>query len=75
MARPHAKVRKPTTADLAREIRVARSRRGMNQGEFAREIDVSQQTVSDGERGKRLRQLDVAHRLLAFLNIAPTAKK
>ena len=75
MARPRAKIRKQTTADLAREIRVARSRLGMSQGGFAREIGVSQQTVSDWERGKRLRQLGVALRLLRFLKIALTAKK
>ena len=75
MARPRVKTRKHTGADLAREIRAARSRLGMNQGMFAREIGVSQQTISDWEHGKRLRQLDVALRLLGFLDIAVTPKK
>ena len=53
---------------LAREIRQLRTRLKMNQALFAREIGgVSQQTVSDWEKGKRLRPLQTALRLVRLL--------
>jgi repressor LexA len=48
---------------LAEEIRQVRTRLGLTQGQFAERLGVSQQTVSDWEKGKRLRQIQVALRL------------
>lgn len=48
---------------LAGEIREVRTRQGLTQGQLAERIGVSQQTVSDWEKGKRLRQVQVALRL------------
>ena len=48
---------------LAAEIRQVRTRLDLTQGQFAERLGVSQQTVSDWEKGKRLRQIQVALRL------------
>lgn len=54
---------------LAAQIRTARSRMQLSQGEFANVIGgVSQQQISDWERGKGLRSMAVAIRLLRFLD-------
>lgn len=53
---------------LAQEIRAVRGELKLSQGGFAQHVGVSQQTVSDWERGKRLRQLEVAIRLSRFLD-------
>lgn len=55
---------------LAQQIRALRERLKLSQGGFARHVGVSQQTVSDWERGKRLRQIEVALRLSRFLEEA-----
>ena len=52
---------------LALRIRSLRERLKLSQGSFARHVGVSQQTVSDWESGKRLRQIEVALRLTRFL--------
>lgn len=52
---------------LARRIRSLRERLKLSQGSFARHVGMSQQTVSDWESGKRLRQIEVALRLTRFL--------
>jgi DNA-binding transcriptional regulator YiaG len=44
-----------TTAQLAKAIRSARLKSGLPQTEFARKLKISQQKLSDWERGKRLR--------------------
>jgi DNA-binding transcriptional regulator YiaG len=54
---------------LAAQIRTARSRMQLSQGEFADVIGgVSQQQISDWESGKGLRSMAVAIRLLRFLD-------
>ena len=58
------------TSALAREIRALRGQLKLSQGGFANYIGVSQQTISDWERGKRLRQIEVAIRLSRFLEQA-----
>lgn len=50
-------------AALAEEIRELRTRLDLTQGQFAERLGISQQTVSDWEKGKRLRQVQVALRL------------
>lgn len=50
-------------ATLAAEIRQTRVRLSLSQGQFAERLGISQQTVSDWEKGKRLRQVQVALRL------------
>ena len=50
-------------ATLAAEIRQVRKRLGLSQGQLAERLGVSQQTVSDWEKGIRLRQVLVALRL------------
>ena len=71
-----ARRNKGTTAKrpaLALQIRSLRERLKLSQGGFARHLGVSQQTVSDWERGKRLRQIEVALRLSRFLEEAGAA--
>jgi DNA-binding transcriptional regulator YiaG len=61
---------KPTARSitaLAAAIRRLRERLELSQGQFAREVGVSQQTVSDWEQGKRLRQFHVVLRLIRLL--------
>lgn len=71
MARRNKKPAAKTTRTLAAEIRQLRARLGLSQGQFAQAIGgVSQQTVSDWEKGKRLRQLEIALRLLRWLSPA-----
>lgn len=48
---------------LAAEIRQTRSRMSLSQEQLAERLGVTQQTVSDWEKGKRLRQVHVALRL------------
>jgi DNA-binding XRE family transcriptional regulator len=56
------------TVPLANAIRQLRAGLGLSQTQFARRIGgISQQTVSDWEKGKRLRQLQLAQRLFALL--------
>jgi len=50
-------------ATLAAEIRQTRSRMSLSQEQLAERLGVSQQTVSDWEKGKRLRHVHVALRL------------
>lgn len=50
-------------AILAAEIRQVRTQLSLSQGQLAERLGVSQQTVSDWEKGKRLRQVHVALRL------------
>jgi len=50
-------------AILAAEIRQVRTRLSLSQGQLAERLGVSQQTVSDWEKGKRLRQVHIALRL------------
>lgn len=52
---------------LASQIRELRERMRLNQGQFARLLGVSQQTVSDWERSERLRQIEIAMRLVTLL--------
>lgn len=62
---------KKAVAALAAQIRTARSRMQLSQGEFAAAIGgVSQQQVSDWESGKRLRVVSIAIRLLRLLEQA-----
>jgi DNA-binding transcriptional regulator YiaG len=49
-----------TTAQLAKKIYAARLRSSLPQTEFARKLGVTQQKLSDWERGKRLRALVAA---------------
>jgi len=62
-----SKQEKRAVSELAAEIRRRRIRLNLTQGQFAREIGVSQQTISDWERRKRLRQVQLAMRLHRFL--------
>lgn len=48
---------------LAAEIRQTRQRLSLSQEQLAERLGISQQTVSDWEKGKRLRQVHVALRL------------
>lgn len=50
-------------ATLAAEIRQTRTRLSLSQGQLAERLGVSQQTISDWEKGKRLCQVHVALRL------------
>ncbi len=54
---------KQEIASLAAEIRQVRTRLSLSQGQFAERLGISQQTVSDWEKGKRLRQVHIALRL------------
>ena len=54
---------KSEVAALGANIRCAREKLGLSQGQFARKIGVSQQKVSEWERGLRLRQVITAWRL------------
>lgn len=71
MARRQRKRTNSPLAGLAAQIREMRVQQNLNQGQFAQQIGVSQQTVSDWERGKRLRQVHVAMRLLRLLGGRP----
>ena len=64
-------------ATLAENIRAVRRNCGMSQARFAREVGVTQQKVSEWERGVGLSQVVVAWRLadaLALAQSAPRAK-
>ncbi len=69
MRRSRFKHSKASIAVLASEIRMLRSRLNLNQEQFAAKVGVSQQTVSDWEKGKRLRQLQVAIDLVRLLGL------
>ena len=56
-----------STATLAARIRRHRIRSGMTQVVFARKLGVSQQKLSDWERGKRLRAVVEAMTLVRTL--------
>jgi transcriptional regulator with XRE-family HTH domain len=58
-----------TTAQLAKKIRTARLRSGLPQTEFARKLRISQQKLSDWERGKRLRALVTALSVAKILKL------
>lgn len=53
---------------MGQTIRRTRQRKGMTQGQFAKMIGVTQQKLSEWERGMRLRAVMDARRLLAVLN-------
>jgi DNA-binding transcriptional regulator YiaG len=55
------------TAALAAAIRRMRQRLKLTQTRFARELGVSQQKLSDWERGRRLRAVMEGMRLAEFL--------
>lgn len=55
------------TAALAAEIRRMRQRLKLTQTRFARELGVSQQKLSDWERGRRLRAVREGMRLAEIL--------
>jgi DNA-binding transcriptional regulator YiaG len=73
VARRRQKLKTPDTANLAVKIRRVREGLQLHQGDFARLIGVSQQTVSDWEQGKRLRQMIVAMRVMRLLESARLA--
>lgn len=50
-------------AALAAEIRQTRTRMGLSQEQLAERLGITQQTVSDWEKGRRLGQVHVALRL------------
>ncbi len=62
---------KPSKAEVAAlgaNIRLAREKLGLSQGQFARKVGVSQQKISEWERGLRLRQVITAWRLADVLS-------
>ena len=61
------KLRDTETAALAENIRAVRVNSGMSQREFAWSVGVSQQKISEWERGVGLTQLVVAWRLAEAL--------
>jgi len=61
--RSQRKSAKREFAALADEIRQVRTRLDLTQGQLAERLGISQQTVSDWEKAKRLRQVQVALRL------------
>jgi DNA-binding transcriptional regulator YiaG len=63
-----------STATLAARIRRHRIRSGMTQVVFARKLGVSQQKLSDWERGKRLRAVVEAMTLVRTLEKNPGGK-
>jgi DNA-binding transcriptional regulator YiaG len=63
------KISKMETAALGTSIRRLRQRLKLSQGRFAAELGVSQQKVSEWERGQRLRTVIVAWRLADFLTL------
>lgn len=65
--RAQRKSAKQEIAALAAEIREVRTRLSLTQGELAERLGISQQTVSDWEKGQRLRQVHVALRLARVL--------
>jgi DNA-binding XRE family transcriptional regulator len=65
--RAQRKSAKQEIAALAAEIRQVRTRLSLTQGQLAERLGISQQTVSDWEKGQRLRQVHVALRLARFL--------
>lgn len=67
MSRLRSKTKVPKVRTLALQIKELRQSLRLSQGQFARTLGVSQQTVSDWERGKRLRQIEVVMRLIALL--------
>jgi DNA-binding transcriptional regulator YiaG len=58
-----------TTVQLAKAIRVARLRSGLSQTEFARKLKISQQKLSDWERGQRLRAFAEGLRISKILKL------
>ena len=61
------KISKYETAELGTNIRRLRQKLKLSQGQFAAELGVRQQKVSEWERGERLRAVIVAWRLADFL--------
>jgi DNA-binding transcriptional regulator YiaG len=67
MVRRLTAMRDPETAALAAKIRACRIRSKLSQGAFAALVGVTQQTLSDWEHGRRLRQFVIALRLNRLL--------
>jgi DNA-binding transcriptional regulator YiaG len=61
------KISKMEAAALGTSIRGLRKKLRFSQGRFAAELGVSQQEISEWERGRRLRPVIVAWRLGDFL--------
>ncbi len=69
MLRRPKKTAETSIKELASKICEIRTRLNLSQLQFAQKVGgISQQTVSDWEKGKRLRQVQTAMRLVRLFN-------
>ncbi len=68
MAKPVAPLSPAKAQRLAKRLRTLRLTLGLDQGQFAKRVGVSQQVISTWEYGEHLRQIDTGMRLLRMLD-------